>query len=275
MIENEIGKKRESILERLEIEAPPDYVNVYHETKVQFLDDIDQNGLLIGSDNKNIGKDEAMVRRNDFLDNIRPQFLKDKGIGRNNIFAYPYLQYGHGLFGADRRFIKKDENTLRNEYETVEQYSPGSMKKKGFESLADYTFKNTDPDSLKMQYPGEILEMKVDPKNCYVADLEYITRIMDDIQRGWTESEALSYQGEIYWKQIISLEDFLKWYKKPEWTQDGNNIKDSEKYENGEPLDTFSFCLLKGAPENLPKAILTPEILIPQNIPQEYIKVVK
>ena len=46
-------------------------------------------------------------------------------------------------------------------------------------------------------------------------------------------------------------------------------------YRGGEPLDDNGFYSLKGAPDNFPWRILQPEILIPENIPQNHIKIVK
>lgn len=132
-----------------------------------------------------------------------------------------------------------------------------------------------DPEHLKSQYPGEIIELKVDPQKCYVGDLKYITRIMDDIHRGWSENEAAQQQAEIYWKNLITLENFLKWYKKPEYTEDGNSIKDADEYKGGEPLGTSEFYPIKGAPDSFPWRICQPEVLIPENVPQDHIKLVK
>ena len=95
---------------------------------------------------------------------------------------------------------------------------------------------------------------------------------MDDMNRGWSESNATQIQAEEYWGNLITLEDFLRWYRKPEWAEDGNSIKDAEEYKRGEPLGTSEFYLIKGAPDNFPWRIHQPEILIPENIPQEYIR---
>ncbi|PIR41968.1 MAG: hypothetical protein COV30_00890, partial [Candidatus Yanofskybacteria bacterium CG10_big_fil_rev_8_21_14_0_10_37_15] len=106
-------KKRESIFERQEIIAPPNFVSVFHETREEFLPAIDKDGLKINTEVKNIGKAEAMARKNALIDKFRPKELIIKGISRNNIYAYPFLEYGNGLRGAAERFVKINERDLR------------------------------------------------------------------------------------------------------------------------------------------------------------------
>lgn len=269
------GKKRESILERQKIIAPLNFVSVFHETKSEFLPAIDQDGLKADIEIKNIGKAEAMAKRNALIDQFRPEEIKSKGISRNNIYGYPFLEYGHGLIGADERFIKQDEQFLRDGFETLQKYNPNFLKGMGIGTPDEYVRKMTDPEYLKSQYPGEIIELKVDPQKCYVGDLEFITRIMDDVHRGWSENEAVQQQAERYWKNLITLEDFLKWYKKPEYAEDGNSIKNADNYRDGEPPSSIGFYPIKNAPNDFPWTISQPEILIPENVPQDHIKLVK
>ena len=273
----EHGEERQgSILERTEIIAPENFVTVFHETETENLQFIDRDGLTINTGNKNIGKAEVMARRNRMIDKLRPEALKEKGISReNNIFAYPFLEEGHGLIGADQRFVKRDEKMLRDELEILQKHKPDYLKELGINTPEEFIKKRTDPEYLKSQYPGEVLEMKVDPQKCYVGDLEYITQIADDIYRGLEESEAIQRQAKKYWGNVITLEDFLKWYRKPEWNDDGNSIRDAGKYKGGNPIMTGGYSLLEDAPDNLPLDIHQPEILIPENVPQNHIKLVK
>ncbi len=269
-------ERQESILERTEIIAPENFVTVFHETKTENLQFIDRDGLTINTGNKNIGKAEVMARRNRMIDELRPETLKEQGISReSNIFAYPFLEEGHGLIGADQRFVKRDEKMLRDEFEILQKHKPDYLKELGTNTPEEFIKKRTDPEYLKSQYPGEVLEMKVDPKKCHVGDLEYITQIADHIYRGLEESEAIQRQAKKYWGNVITLEDFLKWYRKPEWNDDGNSIRDAGKYKDGNPIMTGGYSLLEEAPDNLPLDIHQPEILIPENVPQNHIKLVK
>lgn len=275
------ARKRESILDRQKIIAPQNFVSVFHETKEEFLSAIDRDGLKKNIEIQNIGKAKAMIRRNKIVDDFKPEELKVRGISRNNIYAYPFLEYGHGLIGADQRFVKRDERILRNTFENALENGSAYSKfleyweKLGVNTTDEYIRKMTDPEYLKLQYPGEVIEMKVDPQKCYVGNLEYITRIMDDIHRGRSEGEATQRQAEEYWKNLITLEDFLRWYRKPEWAEDGNSIKDADEYKDGEPLGTSEFYPIKGAPDNFPWIIHQPEILIPEDISQDHIRLVK
>ena len=275
-------KKRESISERQEIIAPSNFVSVFHETREELLSAIDRDGLRGDIEVKNISEAEAMKRRNKIVDDFRPEELKAEGVSRNNIYAYPFLEYGHGLMGADERFIKRDEEALRSVFEDALGDSSIHSKKfleywrkLGVHTTEEYMRKMTDPEYLKLRYPGEVIEMKVDPQKCYVGDLEYITRIFDDMNRGWSESEATRHQAGEYWKNLIILGDFLKWYRKPEWAKDGNSIKDAEEYKDNEPFETDGFYPIKGTPDNFPWRIYRPEILIPEDVSQDHIRLVK
>ncbi len=268
-----IELKQESILQRSEIVAPQNFVSVFHETKEELLPTIDREGLKINVEAKNIGG--GMVKRNAIIDKFRPEELKIKGITRDSIYGYLFLEYGHGLMGADRRFIKRDERVLRDEFESAQKYNPEFLKEFGVDTPSEYISKITNKEYLKSRYPGEILELKVDPQKSYVGDLEYITRIMDDINRGVSEDDAIQQQAKEYWKNLITLEDFLKFYKKPEWAKDGNSIKDANDYKDGEPLGTGEFYPIKGTPDNFPWCIHQPEVLIPDDIPQKHIKLIK
>ncbi len=273
------GKKKESIRERKEIKAPAGFVSVYHETTAAAIPTIDSNGLRHGSE-KNMSGAEAMDKRNQMIDKYRPEHLIRLGISRNNLFAYPYLQYGHGLMGADLRHVglHKSEAGLRMMYggDMFERMSSFWLEDHGIKTEDELIAKLQDPKFQRELHPeGEILEFKVDPKTSYVGDMEYITRIYDNMQRfRFSEDEEVAYQAKQYWEGVVSLEDFLKWYKKPEYAEDGNNYENPEQFKQ-EPFGGWSFQLLKGAPEGLPEQIQIPEIMIPQDIPQEHIRMLE
>ncbi|MBI3633359.1 MAG: hypothetical protein HY226_03655 [Candidatus Vogelbacteria bacterium] len=71
----------------------------------------------------------------------------------------------------------------------------------------------------------------------------------------------------------MTLKDFLRWYKRPERT-DGDNIHNPEQFKTT-PYTTGHFQLLKNAPDGIPDSIDMPEILVPQIIPQKYIRVLE
>lgn len=268
-------RPREHISQRQEIIAPPHFVSIFHETRSELLDAIDAHGLQPDQGGKNIGEAPPTKQANILIDSYRPDDLKQKGISRNNIYAYPFLEYGHGLVGADQRFINRDTQSLRKEFETIEKYNPAYLRTLGVDSCEEYVRKLTDPAYLQSQYPGEVVEAKVDPSTCYVGDLDYITRIMEDLRTQHPGDAVVRDTIKKYWEDIMSLDEFLKWYRKPEWAQDGDTIQDADQYRDGEPLDTASFYPLVGAPEHLPWRIHQPEILVPTPIPAEHIRLVQ
>ncbi|MFA5188133.1 MAG: hypothetical protein WC460_02090 [Patescibacteria group bacterium] len=265
---------QESIITRDKIEAPPNFVSVFHETKIEFLPPINQTGLKARIESKGKGRNEEMKKRNKLIDQYLPENLKKLGLSRNNIYAYPFLERGHGLLGADRRFIKKGDFAIGQEFTAFSEGARYILKEMGVKTLAEYKAKVNDPVYLKNKYPGEVLEIKVDPEKCYVGDLEYIVRIQDLMDRGWTREDAGEEQAKYYWQKLITLKDFLKWYREPEWAEDNNNIKNAEDFKE-EIYSASDYHLLKGAPDNLPETIYHPEILIPADIPQKHIKLVQ
>lgn len=60
------------------------------------------------------------------------------------------------------------------------------------------------------------LEVKVDPTECFVGDADFIVAMMPTIgvQRYGMEKYRGSFRR--YWESIISLADFLKWYRRVE-----------------------------------------------------------
>lgn len=265
-------KPQESIIERQEIEAPEGYVSVFHETTEESLSGIDLHGLQHTEGNgKNIGISGDVARKNTLIDQDRPEHLKLLGVSRvSNFYAYPFLSEGHGLHGADLRFIERPRPKLDDEYHTLQKYGAEVLASMGVTSADEYATKMQDPDYLKQEHPGEIVELKVDPARCFVGDLTRVTNVFDGINRwGFEPGDARGY-----WESLVTLEDFLKWYKKPEWAEDGNSVKDAGQFREGEQANPGEYCPIAGAPDNFPWSIMQPEILIPDNVPQERIRLI-
>ena len=274
-------QKQESILGRKKIEAPPHYVSVYHEMLTSAIESVDKKGL-VSAEKGGLGGDKRMRKRNELLDKHRPSYYKN--LSRFGVFAYPYLEEGHGLFGADQRFIKKDEEELREEFERFVSFDPKWLAELGVSTPEEYVAKMKDPEYLREQYPGEVLEMKVDPNTAAVGDMRSITEIESMVRRGESEEEAVEFEAKYYWGGMVLLKDFLKWYRKPEYAEDGNTIIDEEMYENPDSISSTGYCILKGAPGhylegeaqlNWPEKIHQPEILIEGSIPQKHLRVLE
>lgn len=273
-----IEKKHGSIFDRKEIVAPSHFVSVFHETKDISLPGIDRHGLVAHAE-KHIGG-RSMVKRNEIINSFLPRVLRDKGLSRGVIYAYPFLEHGSEGRGADRRFIKKDEKVLRSFFNDMKKYNPDYLGKLGVTTAEEYVVKLTDPEWLRSQYPGEVLEMKVDPEKCYVADVDYINQVAQNEgiarERGYStdEGDAKKYY-EAYWKNVVSLLDFLTWYRRGELDNESDGIKDADAYRDSNLYLGNRFYPIKGAPNDLPDEFVTPEILIPEDVPQEHIRVVE
>lgn len=261
-----------SIIDREQILAPEDYVSVFHETTAEALPRIDRDGLRPDVDDKNIGSSGAVSRNNTLIDSDRPEDIVALGISRTtSIYAYPFLAEGHGLYGADQRYINRDRSKLEREYESVRKYGAEVLASMGITTADEYVDKMQDPVYLRQEYPGEILELKVDPAQCVVGDLTEVTNLFSDIGRwGFEKGDAKKY-----WTSLVTLSDFLKWYKKPEWSDDGNSVKDAGQFRDGKHAMPERYCPIAGAPDNFPEYISQPEILIPDNVPQEHIRLVQ
>jgi hypothetical protein len=206
------------------------------------------------------------------MDQDRPDHLVALGVSRSaNTYAYPFLSEGHGLYGADQRFIGRAEATLNNEFATLKKYGAETLMTMGVTTADEYARKMQDPAYLKEVHPGEVLELKVDPTRCFVGNLTDVTNLFTNINRwGFEPGDAKSY-----WDSLITLEDFLKFYKKAEWAEDNNSVKSPEQFRDGDQASPGEYCPIAGAPDDYPWSIMQPEILIPDDVPQEHIRVVQ
>jgi hypothetical protein len=173
--------------------------------------------------------------------------------------------------GADERYKTRSKKMLESEYASMARYSPEFLAKLGVTSVEEYVRKLTDPKYLRKEYPGEVLELKVEPEKCFVADLYSFGFVNRRVNSMSTVEEKIEAAKD-YWAGLISLKDFLRWYRKPEWAADGDSIKDADIYRDGEPYTTDGFVAIKGCPENLPSFIELPEVLIPMDVPEEHIR---
>jgi len=259
-----------SIMDRQEIEAPVGYASVFHETTAEALPNIDVHGLQVASESNM--SDGVVNRKNVLMDQDRPQRFIDAGVSRvSSLYAYPFLHEGHGLYGADQRYIKRERAELENEYQTFRKYGSKILATMGVSSASEYAGRMQDPDYLREQYPdGEILELKVDPARCFVGDLTEVTDMFQSMDRRWYETG----DAKTYWEGLITLADFLKWYKKAEYAEDGDSIKEVDSFRDGDQVWPGRYCPIAGAPDGMPYSIMQPEILVPDAVPQEHIRLV-
>ena len=222
------------------------FVSVFHETKTNNIDSIMKDGLLTNNKEKNIGDKVKEINR--LIDEYRTSQAIAHNLSREkNIFAYPYLEEGHTLGGAEVRFKPFNLERISDDFETLNKFSPEYLQIKNIKNKTDYVKFVADLKQNKEIYPGEILELQVDPNKCFVADLMLYNQIaMHPFDKTWMEKLS-----KRYWENIVSIADFKKYYKKIDI--------DYQKAEE--------------APDNYPETIKYPEILIPEQIKPKYIKV--
>jgi hypothetical protein len=224
-----------SIYNRKEIRAPSNYVSVYHVTEPEFLPAIEEGGLRSGVVSKYMGKDQAVKynKVNDILDEARPQYLRSLGISRRNLYALVGLKNGEWVSRSIKRFT---------------------------EGIADQTADHR-----------EVLELKIDPEKCWVVDAEDYEYLCDRL----TSPEIVKKFPSQYWEGAMLLKDFLKYYAVADFDKTGQQITDSDDFAEPEMISRYSghYYKRKGAPAGLPDFYAKPEILIPEDVPQEHIRV--
>jgi hypothetical protein len=147
---------------------------VFHKLKNDRLDDVLAHGLLLAS---SIGSHSEEIDMTDnFLNKLIPSSLRQKGLDRKtNIYCY--------MTANDRAVDIK----------TGDKKSPQGII-----------------DSPQQS----ILRIEVDPKSCYVSDLDLYDKILELLQDS-NEAEAKNL-ARMYWQKIQSLSDYSQDITRPE-----------------------------------------------------------
>jgi hypothetical protein len=256
----------ESIRNRDTIDAPPNFVSVYHETRLDALDDIDTYGLQYDTENSNFmdspqNKEGVLASLNKTLEKLRPDWAKKAGLDRRQvIYGYLDLETGHGMGGyADEAFSdRKHQDT----FETMRKYGPETLEKFSVTTWKEWKAYVLS-EIQKRKAGGAILELKVDPKACYVGDIHNIEEARyPDLPQDVREERL-----QQYWDSMITLEDLQRWYRVPHADEDLNQ-------DLADPTLFRGFAKLKEAPANLPDEIDQPEVLVTKDVPQKHIRMV-
>ncbi len=269
---NLVEANKEDIFSRKEIKAPAGFVSVYHTIDPEFLPSVARDGLRQGvlSHYFPDGRMSMYIKRNEIVDTFRPQSIAVLGISRKNLYALPSLDdTWHS--NSMRRFNPKPRRELEWEYDAFVDYSPEYLKSKGFKDKQDYVTKMSDPTFLKTLQTTEVLELKIDPEKAMVFDAQTYENAFEDIK----ENREASRKARAYWEDGVKLSDFVKYYKLAQRDDSGEDIKDKNGFKY--PEDVYmagTYYLKTGAPDNLPGSITKPEVLIPEDIPENYIKVI-
>lgn len=148
---------------------------------------------------------------------------------------------------------------MRAEMELLDRYRPEKTVKRGLaRSTAIFALPTPHLPVRHTHRDRYLLEMKVDPNEAHVADMDFISNLIPFLGM---EPESLDrYRGSFtrYWDSVISLADFNKHYKRVE-TEDG-----------------VHWLAKSGAPAKLPRAFFNPEVMVMTPIvSQRHLRIVR
>ncbi len=134
---------------------------------------------------------------------------------------------------------------MREEMELLDRYRPRHIVERGVSRL-DAVYAVPTPATPKLPFRRErfILEIKVDPREAFVGDMDFITCLIPFIGANRLGLERYKGAFEKYWESVVSLEDFLKHYRIVE-TDDGTH-----------------WTRLPKAPKGFQRTYFAPEIMI-------------
>lgn len=134
---------------------------------------------------------------------------------------------------------------MRAEMELLDKHRPAHITKRGVSRLnAIYAVPTPETPRLSFRKEYFVLEMKVDPAESYVGDMDFITALIPFIGASRTGLDKYGGAFAKYWDSVISLKDFAKHYKRV-GTGDGDH-----------------WLLKPGAPKKLPGSYFSPEVLV-------------
>jgi hypothetical protein len=149
---------------------------------------------------------------------------------------------------------------MRAEMEVLDRFRPAKNAKQGVSRL-DAIYAAPTPETPRFPFRNEhiVLEMKVDPAECFVGDMDFITCLIPFI--GVRRYGLEKFRGAFrkYWESVIPLKDFLSNYSRLE-TGDG------------------SHWILKkqSSADGLPKSFFVPEVLVmTPRISQRHIRILR
>ena len=134
---------------------------------------------------------------------------------------------------------------MRAEMELLDRHRPAHILRKGISRLsAIYAVPTQETPRLPFRKEFFVLEMKVDPKESFVGDMDFITCLIPFIGASRTGLDKYAGAFTKYWDSVIPLKDFHKHYRRVP-TGDGDH-----------------WIAKPGAPKRLPSSYFAPEILV-------------
>lgn len=149
---------------------------------------------------------------------------------------------------------------MRDEMELLDRFRPPQIMKRGISRLdAIYATPTTETPKLPFRKEHIVLEIKVDPAQCYVGDMDFITCLIPFMGvRGRSSMEKYRGAFRRYWETVIPFREFRRSYRRVE-TTDGDH-----------------WMVKPGARKALPRTYFEPEVLImTPRISQQLIRIVR
>lgn len=134
---------------------------------------------------------------------------------------------------------------VRHEMELLDRHRPEALVKKGVSRLsAIFAVPTSDTPRLPFRKEFFILEMKIDPKEAYVGDMDFVNCLIPIMGGSVTGLDRFRGAFIKYWDSVISFSDFRKHYRRVD-TGDGSH-----------------WLALRTAPKSLPRSFVAPEVLV-------------
>ena len=134
---------------------------------------------------------------------------------------------------------------MRQEMELLDRHRPKTVVDRGISRLgAIYAVPTPETPRLPFRKEYFVLEMKVDPEESFIGDMDFVTCLIPFI--GAHRSSLDKYKGAFtkYWDSVISLKDFFKQYRRIE-TGDGGH-----------------WIARPSAPKRFQKTYFAPEVMV-------------
>lgn len=134
---------------------------------------------------------------------------------------------------------------IHEEMRLLDGYRPREILSKGI-SRASAIYAAPVPDMAASNRRGDhvIIEMKVDPAECYVGDVDLVTCLIPfmGVHRYGLQRHPDSFKK--YWDGLISLDDFL------------------DHYDRIEAVEGYRWVARSDSSRKLPKSFYVPEVLV-------------
>ncbi len=134
---------------------------------------------------------------------------------------------------------------MRAEMELLDRHRPKRLIDKGVSRLgAVYAVPTTETPRFPFRNERYVLELKVDPEESFVGDMDFISCLIPFIGANQTGLDRYRGAFQKYWEGVVSLKDFNAHYRRID-TPEGTH-----------------WMAKSTAPAKLPKTFFTPEVMI-------------